>query len=499
MIAEHTQQSPTRRAKQAASLALFGLGVTSIVAGAIAVPALLVAGVLMTVAAMTVGRVELDAPTILIVFLGLTLLIPSRLVFPQIGAAGTPALLFGLLMLGAWCLSRVFSMLDSNTVRHPLRGAAAFIILSLLASYVWAAIHRFEGFSFVNLDRGLMVFFSFVGVALFVADSKMTRDEVYRVVDVMLIMGGVVALIGIVQSMLRFDPVQYIQIPGLSGGVLSIRERFGVRRVTSTARHPIEFSVVIATMVPIAIARANAKWQANRSLFTYGLVALMLLSLATAVSRSGIVALMAAMLMLLPAMSQQQRSTLLAMTPVILVVGRAAFPGVIGTLRGLFLNFGSDNSVTYRLSDYAAVEGFIAETPILGRGVRTFDAERFVLLDNQLLLTVIESGLVGLLAILVYFAVGVGLARGERLRTAASDPDHSQFAQALAAGLIALLVSFATFDATHYSMIMGLTAVVSGLAACLWCASGGYDNPVPLNEWAKRLRAYIRRERSAVT
>ncbi|MEM9467296.1 MAG: O-antigen ligase family protein [Actinomycetota bacterium] len=495
MTADLHLEDTNTAAKRFLAVALVGGGIASIVLGVIATPVALVLGVILIVAGLSSRWIEFDAPTLILVFLGLTLLIPSRLVFPQIGASGTPALLFGLGMLAAWMVSRTFSLLDTNTMRHPLRAAAALLMLSTFASYVWAAIHRFEGFSFDAVDRGLMVFGSFVGVALFIADSKMTRAQIYRVIDIMLVMGGIVAAIGVTQSLLRFDPVRFIQIPGLSASVdiFSIRERFGVLRVTSTAKHPIEFSVVIATMIPLAIARANTRWKEDRSVFFYGLLAVMMLSLATAVSRSGVVALLAAMFVLLPAMSQRQRSILAGMTPVILIVGRAAFPGVIGTLRGLFLNFGTDNSVSSRVSDYGAVEPYIAESPILGRGVRTFDAERFILLDNQILLTMIEAGIVGLVATFVFFAVGIGLARGERLRTAATDPDHSQLAQALAAGMVANLVSFATFDATHYSMVMGLTAVLAGLAACLWCASGGYDNPAPLNLWAVRVREYIRR------
>ena len=81
-----------------------------------------------------------------------------------------------------------------------MRVLCALIMLSAMASYVWSFLNRFDGFSATSLDRGLLVWASFVGVTLFIADSGMTREQVYKVVDVIIIMGTIVAAIGVIQA-----------------------------------------------------------------------------------------------------------------------------------------------------------------------------------------------------------------------------------------------------------------------------------------------------------
>lgn len=475
------------------------VGVGLLAVGAVTNGLLMLAGVVAILVGVTISRTQLEPASIVVALLAVTLLIPSRLVVPQIGATGTPALLLGLVLLAVWVLSRLLTVLDAPHGRHPLRVACALILLSAMASYVWSFLHRFDGFSVTALDRGLLVWASFVGIALFTADSGITREQAVRVIDAAIVMVTIVAAIGIMQALLRIDPVQYIRIPGLRPSVEigSIRDRFGVVRVTSTAKHPIEFSVIVACCVPLAIARSTTRWRETGSLVWPATVLVMLLSLATAVSRSGILALGAAFLVFLPTMTRGQRRALLYSLPVVLVVGRTAFPGVIGTLRGLFLNFGTDNSVSSRISDYGAVEVYVAESPILGRGMRTFDAERFLLLDNQILLTLIEMGVIGVAVISIFFVTAIGLARGVRIRARDEDEDLSRLGQAIVAGLIALAFSFGTFDATHYSMVMNMTAVLAGLACTLWLSTGGYRYKTPLSGWALRVRTAVARARVA--
>lgn len=80
-------------------------------------------------------------------------------------------------------------------------------------------------------------------------------------------------------------------------------------------------------------------------------------------------------------------------------------PGLIGSLSALFTTAGNDASVKSRTDSYDLAEWFINQSPILGRA-GTFMPKYRDILDNQYLMLLIETGLVGVL-------VFVGPLRGD--------------------------------------------------------------------------------------
>ena len=46
-------------------------------------------------------------------------------------------------------------------------------------------------------------------------------------------------------------------------------------------------------------------------------------------------------------------------------------------------------------------------------------------------------------------------------------------------------------------MVMGLTAVMAGLACALWLSVGGYHGYTPLSGWATKIRAAVARAEAA--
>jgi O-antigen ligase len=120
----------------------------------------------------------------------------------------------------------------------------------------------------------------------------------------------------------------------------------------------------------------------------------------------------------------------------------------------------------------------------------------YTLLDNQYLGQVMETGLVGLAALLTLFLVGIFCARGARRR--ARDEDTHSLGQALFASIAVPMVTFATFDGFGFSMIATLTFVVLGATACLWRLTvdqegytihGRWAVPDPLPETVSTLRS----------
>ena len=87
-------------------------------------------------------------------------------------------------------------------------------------------------------------------------------------------------------------------------------------------------------------------------------------------------------------------------------------------------------------------------------------------MDNQLIKTTIETGLIGLGALLLLFIVGFLTARGARRR--AVEPSTKDLAQTLAASILAGSLSFYTFDALAYPMVTGMIALLLGCIGAIW-------------------------------
>jgi O-antigen ligase len=183
-------------------------------------------------------------------------------------------------------------------------------------------------------------------------------------------------------------------------------------------------------------------------------------------------------------LSARQRFSLLILGLGAALVMRAAIPGLLGTVTSFFTNASTDNSVTGRTQDYAQIDAFFRETPILGRGLGTFRPEDYFFLDNQYLLALVEGGIVLLVATILFFLFVVAACRGASVR-AARAVDASR-AQAVMAAVLAIGVSGAFFDLFSFAQVTVLTFILAGVAGALW--RQGVDDGVPIPSTVERIR-----------
>jgi O-antigen ligase len=203
----------------------------------------------------------------------------------------------------------------------------------------------------------------------------------------------------------------------------------------------------------------------SRRLRDWTAVGIISLAIPMAVSRAGILALgVSALLMWLTWPSNRKVGSALIALGFAGVV-RLAIPGLLGTLRSLFTNFFFDESVEGRTSDYPQVGRYIADSPLIGRGFGTFTPDRYLLLDNQYLGMLIETGIVGSLLFLGLLVAGFGVARGSRI---GGDETTRSLGQALAAAIAAGIVTAATFDLLAFGMVSMLLFILIGCAGALW-------------------------------
>jgi O-antigen ligase len=183
------------------------------------------------------------------------------------------------------------------------------------------------------------------------------------------------------------------------------------------------------------------------------------------VARSGTLALFVAFLVMWLSWPKPLRARAL-FTAIVGTVGmRLLIPGLLGTIRALFTNIMYDPSTQGRTEDYGKVGTFIGERPFFGRGFLTFVPERYFVLDNQYLGLLIETGFVGLVAFVLFFAVGIRSAWRAKI---GGTPEVRSLGQAHVASLLALLISAGTFDVLAFTMVSGVVFLLVGTSGALW-------------------------------
>ena len=121
----------------------------------------------------------------------------------------------------------------------------------------------------------------------------------------------------------------------------------------------------------------------------------------------------------------------------------------------------------------------IAEHPWLGRGFGTFTPEEYLLLDNEIQKLAIETGVIGV-AVPAAFTLGVIWTASVAGQTGTR---AKAFATALIASILGVMISWYTFDAFFYHILMGVLFIDIGLVGSLWrlTAAVGEAGPAEFN------------------
>ena len=404
--------------------------------------------------------------------------LPGRLVIGPLGGMGSPATLLGLGLFGLWATSVLSPNNRPARACLPVRAVLAVFWGSLLISYL--GLHNRATAADVsgNADRFMLTMLAFTGVALTAAEGLRTREELWRVVRTAVAGVAVMATVAILQFRAGIDLAQTIaRLPFLAvnGELESVSSRAGFNRPAGTAIHPIELGVVLGTTVGFAIHLVVYRPHRSKVRRFFPLVAIGL-AIPIAISRSALLAASVVMIYFLVGAPRALRRRSLLVLAAASAFVFVTIPGLLGTLRNLVVAGGSDSSISTRTSDYAAVASEIREALWLGRGPGTF-LPRFRILDNQYLLSLVETGLLGLVALIMLFATAWCLG-GTARRFATTEADRNM-SQAIAGAGGGLLLGAATFDAFSFPTFTALTALWIGVAGAWWCLVQQPEQPAP--------------------
>jgi polysaccharide biosynthesis protein PslJ len=459
----------SRRSTAAASSPEILLGLGLVVACGIAVGSdhllVLVGAAVATVAVALMLRVQTDVAGGFVVMLSVLLVMPARLRIAPLHALGTPGALVGLVAFAAYVWGRTFGRNWLARGRQPLRFAWALVVLSSFVSYVAFGYRSHTFAESKAADRGLMLLAGMIGLSLLLADGITTRARLRRVLQAIVGGGVVVAALGIVQFATGTDFASRIRVPGFTYVVSDAGDRAGFTRIVSTATHPIELSVILVLVLIIALHLVFTSAPETRRRYVAA-ACIVGAAVPLTVSRTGIIALAAGMFVLFLAWDSRRRANMIGVLALGILATRALVPGLVGTLASFFTDSSQDPSRLSRQSglDYAFT--LIGQRPLFGRGLGTFIPEQYVYLDNQVALTTVETGVVGLLVLFGVFAVASWQTRD--VRRVSQDPADRDLAQTLLACIVVGVLTSFTYDAFSFPTGESLLMVCVGLSGALW-------------------------------
>lgn len=448
-------------------------------------PALLAAApllVLLVLASLVLltTRTLRDPVTLLTLYLVLLFGIRARLVIAPLGAVGSPALLFGLALAGVWVCAKLMPATELDRGVQPMRLALFTYGGIMLLSSAAAHLRPLTDLEQSGANRALIGLVAAVGVALLVCDGVSDRARLDTLLRRLVYAATFMAAVGVVQFLTGWDPMQHVQIPGLTANheLVAIGERSDFNRPWGTATHAIEFSVVLAALLPLSLHFAltdEKKWEKR---LHWAFTVLIAMAVAMSLSRSGVVTIAVALVVLAWAWHPRRLLNVAVAIVAFTAVMWAAIPGLVGTIHSMFTNVDVDPSIVARRERVPVVFEYIREYPFLGHGFGTFSVEEYLLVDNELYTTAIQTGWIGLATVVALILCGCAL--GVLIRTRTSDYRMRHLGQALAAGLAGMGVALYTFDAFGFRIYTGVLFFLLGAVGALWRVSAEHaPSPEP--------------------
>ncbi|MDQ2839108.1 MAG: O-antigen ligase family protein [Actinomycetota bacterium] len=410
-------------------------------------------------------RTGFDAVTLLTFFFFVLFAIPSRLIFAPLGASGTPAQVLSLGLGTWWAAVKLAGAAPDPRSKDVIRRAMLLFVGAILISYLVAATRPVSAAELRQADTGLVLALGWLGLLLFTGSGLASMTALQTTLRRLVLAGGLLAALGLVQFVTKRPFTNYIQIPGLTTNntLVSVVGRGGLTRPAGTALHPIEFGAVLTMILPIALhfAMHDRTRNVTRRWFPVALIAI---AVPISISRSAIVSTIVVLLLVLPTWSRATRRATYAVMVALFGLLYVAVPGLLGTLSGLFTGISGDSSAQSRTDSYALATEFITRHPIFGRGFLTF-LPQYRILDNQYLGLAIETGVVGVATLLILFLCGIFT--GYSIRRRGVDAATASLANALAASVASAGASFALFDAFSFPMAATLVFFMLGCLAAL--------------------------------
>jgi len=417
------------------------------------------------------------ATTVITAYAVLLYVIPSDRRVEALGGAGSLASLLATAALLWWGWHQLNVAGTRSRQRIQWVRVSAFTLFgACLLSYAGSALLPLPSADVSVSDLGLLRIAALIGILLVAHDGIDTEEDLLLLARRLCLLGSLYAGLGLVQFFAGTSLVDSIQLPGLTSSPdAGVGARNGFVRPVSTAVHPLEYSVVLTMLLPLALTLAVH--EVNRSLLRrWTPVVVLVTATALSVTRSALLATLVVFLVLLPSWPRATRALLTLAAAAGSLALYLVVPGMASTILAMFTQ--EDASVTSRTNSYDSALSFWSISPIFGRGFGTL-LPAYRIFDNQYLLSAVEIGLTGLLALLFLIITAMVAplrGRSQWQRQPMRGIGTALFASVLAGGLI-----LAFFDAFAFSQASGTLFMMVGLCGA-YCNLTGDVRPLVLEE-----------------
>lgn len=313
-----------------------------------------------------------------------------------------------------------------------------------------------------------LVLLASVMLAFVLVTSVVRPEEVRNFTRLILWLAGILAVLTIIEYRMEtnvFYDWTARMLPGyvvVPGDLHSI-DITGRTTVYGPMGHPLELALVLGMAVPFALVPALEAVDRNERWKWIAIVGLLLAALFSTQRKTGMLAVLAGLLLIL-AYRRGALRRLLPMAIGLMLVMHVLAPGAMGSLKQQLQpdRLTTSNSNTQRSNDYSAVTPDLQKHLAMGRGFGSYDGLKYRILDNQYLGLLITVGLLGTAVYVAMFITGIaGVRRYARMRGS----PHGSAVLALAAALIVFLIGNFLFDVLSFSHITYLGFVMLGLVA----------------------------------
>lgn len=398
---------------------------------------------------------------------------PSNMIIKPIGAVGTVPIMVAVMLLAFWLCTAMFGIRNPFATSNPGRLGLGLLWVGTCASYV-ALFSGFTGDTNVSAqaaaDRWLILILASGGIVLVTTEAVRSINNAMSLVRAILAGALFCCLVALVQFVFRVNPMLWIQDAMLgftdNGGNTAFQVRGFLTRVAGSTFHSIELAVVCAMLLPLSIWRAiydprGRKW------IHWGGTALLVVAIASTVSRSGVLGLAIGMAVFIPFLPKVARRWAVLAAPAAMAALFVAIPGLVGTLMSSFTAGSTDPSLTTRTNNYPRVAKMFGELPFLGLGPGNYLPDNALyILDNQYLNSLVTLGLVGFIGMVAYLlfpaASSVIAARASRI------PPLRALAGAIAAGGAVAAACSLTFDSMAFPVFALIYPFIVGLGGGTW-------------------------------
>ncbi len=371
----------------------------------------------------------------------------------------------GLLLLLCW--------LGRQQIRSPHRPAALLAMGMLAATLVSSASLMVRGPAGDQASQSLQLVTRGVGmlaVVLVVMVVIGKAADLVRVVQGIVVGAAVSALLALLQAATGVELAGALVLPGLvdqsSGAAATELLRAGAVRPAGSAGHPLELAAVLTVVFPLALgltlsrrARGDVSWPWAAASAVIALGAL------STISRSAFVGIAAALVVM--AWRWPVRRVVTGGSLVVLTVLGAVVAGVplVSRLADVLVGGTGDNSVGSRTSGLSYALQQLPQHWLLGQGAGTYDVAKQPVLDNFYLTWLIESGVVGLVALVMMVGGAWGIAfRASRRGVTSPGVGDFELVNGIVGAVTAIAVVALILDIGGFAQISTLLYVLVALA-----------------------------------